>query len=62
MGVKRERPSIDYASIDLCTHILERDTQRTMIRSASGVFSGMSITLPAGPVRETFSPGLESQR
>ena len=34
----------------------------TMIRSVSGFFSGMSMTLPAGPVSITSSPGLVSQR
>jgi hypothetical protein len=34
----------------------------TMIRSALGSFSGMSMTLPEGPVSLTSSPGLLSHR
>jgi hypothetical protein len=34
----------------------------TMIKSALGFFSGMSITLPEGPVSLSSTPGLESQR
>ena len=34
----------------------------TMIRSAVGSCSGMSITLPIGPVTETASPGWLSHR
>ena len=34
----------------------------TMIRSALGSFSGMSMTLPEGPVSMTSSPGLVSHR
>ena len=34
----------------------------TMMMSAEGVASGMSITLPVGPVKVTSLPGLESQR
>ena len=34
----------------------------TMMRSVSGFSSGISITLPVGPVTETASPGLASHR
>ena len=34
----------------------------TMMRSASGVASGMSMTLPVGPVTEISSPGFASHR
>merc|ERR1719316_2365701 len=34
----------------------------TMIRSTDGSFSGMSITLPDGPVSDSSSPGLASHR
>ena len=34
----------------------------TMMRSALGSFSGMSMTLPEGPVSASSSPGLESHR
>ena len=34
----------------------------TMIRSTFGSFSGISITLPEGPVSATSSPGLVSHR
>jgi hypothetical protein len=34
----------------------------TIIISVSGFSSGINITLPAGPVRTTSSPGLESHK
>ena len=34
----------------------------TMMRSTLGSFSGMSITLPDGPVSESSVPGVESHR
>merc|ERR1719230_1469931 len=53
-SVKRRRMTVRYGAMPVPV--------ATMIRSTLGSFSGMSMTLPDGPVSFTSSPGFESHR